>query len=125
MPLQGFLNAFIYLKPFYSRFRDANPDQSMSFVLYQALCNSRTPKKYRPRVANGVTMGVAITDVTLSPTPTPTPDSVNPNQELFDPGSSLFSNEDGGDAIEKSDFLTSTMMTCRKNEEQTPKVVTN
>jgi len=69
LPLQGFLNAFIYFKPAYTRFRAANPNKSMRFVLYQALFNRTAPKtNYHHRNAQHVTHGSAyghkITDIT-------------------------------------------------------------
>jgi len=71
MPLQGFLNAFIYFKPAYTRFRAANPNKSMRFVLYQALFNRTAPKtNYHHRNAQHVTHGSAygynVTDITRS-----------------------------------------------------------
>jgi len=44
VPLQGFFNFFIYIKPLYSRFRAANPNKSMRFVLHQALFNPIVPR---------------------------------------------------------------------------------
>lgn len=44
LPLQGFFNVFIYLKPAYTRFRAANPNQPMHFVLHQALFNPKIPQ---------------------------------------------------------------------------------
>lgn len=44
MPLQGFFNLFIYIKPAYTRFRSANPNKSMYFVLHQALFNPEVPQ---------------------------------------------------------------------------------
>jgi hypothetical protein len=71
LPLQGFLNAFIYFKPAYARFRTANPTKSVRFVLYQTLFNRTAPKSnYRHRNAQHVTHGSLyghnITDITLT-----------------------------------------------------------
>jgi len=44
LPLQGLFNVFIYLKPTYIRFRAANPNKSMYFVLHQALFNPEVPQ---------------------------------------------------------------------------------
>merc|ERR1719401_1537749 len=44
VPLQGFFNFFIYIKPLYTRFRNANPDKSMRFVLHEALYNPNIPQ---------------------------------------------------------------------------------
>jgi len=71
LPLQGFLNAFIYFKPAYTRFRAANPNKSMRFVLHQALFNRTAPKtNYHHRNAQHVTHGSAygnmVTDITLT-----------------------------------------------------------
>jgi len=60
-PLQGFFNFFIYIKPMYTRFRVANRDKSMYFVLHQALFNPDVPQ----------------INSTSEPIPT------NPNQALF------------------------------------------
>lgn len=43
LPLQGFFNFFIYIKPLYTRFRAANPNKSMRFVLKEALFNPNIP----------------------------------------------------------------------------------
>lgn len=44
LPLQGFFNFFIYIKPKYTRFRAANPKKPMHFVLQQALLNPKVPQ---------------------------------------------------------------------------------
>jgi len=44
VPLQGFFNVFVYVRPSYTRFRAANPDKSVLFVLKQALFNPKIPK---------------------------------------------------------------------------------
>ncbi len=44
MPLQGFFNVFIYIRPTYIRFRDANPDDSMLVILKQALFDPNIPR---------------------------------------------------------------------------------
>jgi len=44
LPLQGFFNFFIYIKPKYTRFRAANPEKQMYFVLKQALLNPIVPR---------------------------------------------------------------------------------
>lgn len=44
LPLQGFFNVFIYIKPVYTRFRAANPDKSMYLILQQALFDPNIPK---------------------------------------------------------------------------------
>ena len=44
MPLQGFFNVFIYVRPTYSRFRAANADKSRWNVLKQALFDPNIPK---------------------------------------------------------------------------------
>jgi hypothetical protein len=44
LPLQGFFNVFIYVKPSYSRFRATYPEEPMWFVLYQALFDPNTPR---------------------------------------------------------------------------------
>jgi len=43
LPLQGFFNFFIYTKPMYTRFRAANPNKPMYFVIHQALFNPDVP----------------------------------------------------------------------------------
>jgi len=69
LPLQGFLTAFIYFKPAYTRFRAANPNKPIRFVLHQALFNRTAPRSnYHHRNAQHVTHGSAytprITDIT-------------------------------------------------------------
>merc|ERR1711884_544790 len=54
-PLQGFLNAFIYFKPAYKRFREANPENSAWSALQQALFSQTLPKTFRHRDGQGVT----------------------------------------------------------------------
>jgi len=44
LPLQGFFNVFIYIKPTYTRFRAANPNKPVHFVLHQALFNPDVPQ---------------------------------------------------------------------------------
>lgn len=44
LPLQGFFNFFVYLKPTYTRFRAANPNKPMHFVLHQALFDPEVPQ---------------------------------------------------------------------------------
>jgi len=44
LPLQGFFNVFIYLKPTYTRFRSANPSQSIYFVVHSSLFNPEVPQ---------------------------------------------------------------------------------
>ncbi len=44
MPLQGFFNVFIYVRPTYSRFRAANVDKSRWNVFKQALFDPNIPK---------------------------------------------------------------------------------
>jgi hypothetical protein len=44
LPLQGFFNVFIYVKPSYSRFRATYPEEPMWFVLYQALFDPNIPR---------------------------------------------------------------------------------
>jgi len=82
-PLQGLFNAIIYLKPFYTRFRAANPNKSKWFVLHQAVVNSKAPRKNHRRIANHHTYhsDVLITDITLGEDGV-----VNPNELLFYPG---------------------------------------
>lgn len=70
-PLQGFLSAFIYFKPAYTRFRAANPNKPIRFVLHQALFNRTAPRSnYHRRNGQHVTHGSAyghkITDITLT-----------------------------------------------------------
>ena len=44
MPLQGFFNVFIYVRPAYSRFAAVYPDKSRWFVLKQSLFDPNIPK---------------------------------------------------------------------------------
>lgn len=44
LPLQGFFNVFIYVKPSYDRFRGANPKKSKWFILKKALFEKNIPK---------------------------------------------------------------------------------
>jgi len=44
VPLQGFFNVFIYVRPSYTRFRDANPEKSFWSSLKQALFDPNTPR---------------------------------------------------------------------------------
>ena len=44
MPLQGFFNVFIYIRPTYIRFSDANPDDSILVILKQALFDPNIPR---------------------------------------------------------------------------------
>jgi len=44
LPLQGFFNVYIYLRPMYTRFRAANPDKSICHILQQALFDPNIPK---------------------------------------------------------------------------------
>jgi len=43
-PLQGFFNVFIYLKPTFTRFRSANPNESIYFVVRSSLFNPEVPQ---------------------------------------------------------------------------------
>ena len=43
LPLQGFFNVFIYVKPSFSQFRATYPEEPMWFVLYQALFDPNIP----------------------------------------------------------------------------------
>jgi len=83
LPLTGFFNFFIYIKPAYTRFRAANPTKSMRFVLHQALFNSKTPRLHHRKNANHITYtsDVDITDITLGED-----NDINLNQALFHPG---------------------------------------
>ena len=44
LPLQGFFNVFIYVKPSYDRFREANPQKSKWSILKKALFEPNIPK---------------------------------------------------------------------------------
>ena len=44
LPLQGFFNVFIYVRPSYDRFREQSPEKSKWFILKQALLESNIPK---------------------------------------------------------------------------------
>jgi hypothetical protein len=44
LPLQGFFNFFIFIKPSYTRFRAVNPNKQMRLVLHQALFNPNVPQ---------------------------------------------------------------------------------
>jgi len=44
LPLQGFFNVFIYIRPTYIRFRNANGDRPMLFILKQALFDPKIPR---------------------------------------------------------------------------------
>lgn len=44
LPLQGFFNVFIYVRPSYNRFRAASPDESMLVILKQALFDPNIPR---------------------------------------------------------------------------------
>ena len=81
-PLQGFFNAMIYLKPFYGRFRLANPNKSKWWALKEAIMNAKAPRVYHRRIANHVThrSDILVTDVTLGEDR-----FVNPNELLFYP----------------------------------------
>merc|ERR1719491_308835 len=71
-PLQGLLSAFTYFKPAYTRFRAANPNKPIRFVLHQALFNRTAPRKsnYHHRNGQHVTHGSAyghkITDLSFT-----------------------------------------------------------
>jgi len=52
VPLQGFFNVFIYVRPTYNRFRAKNPDKPMWFVLQRALFDSRIPRTSGMRKAS-------------------------------------------------------------------------
>lgn len=56
LPLQGFFNFFIYVRPSYSRFRQKHPDEPVWFVLKQALYNPDIPRLSTPHDStNGTT----------------------------------------------------------------------
>ena len=44
LPLQGFFNVFIYIRPTYNRFRAAKPDESMFVILRQSLFDPNIPR---------------------------------------------------------------------------------
>ena len=44
LPLQGFFNVFIYVKPSYRRFRDKHPEKPVLFILNRALFDSNIPR---------------------------------------------------------------------------------
>jgi len=44
VPLQGFFNVFIYIRPTYNRFRDAHPEKPLWVVLKQALFDPNIPR---------------------------------------------------------------------------------
>lgn len=44
LPLQGFFNVYVYLRPMYTRFRAVNPDKSICHILQQALFDPKIPK---------------------------------------------------------------------------------
>lgn len=44
MPLQGFFNVFIYVRPTYNRFRAAHPEKSKWLILKQALFDQNIPR---------------------------------------------------------------------------------
>lgn len=44
LPLQGFFNVFVYVRPYYNRFRAQNPDDSMIRILKLALFDSNIPR---------------------------------------------------------------------------------
>lgn len=44
LPLQGFFNVFVYVRPYYNRFRAQNPDDSMITILKLALFDSNIPR---------------------------------------------------------------------------------
>ncbi len=44
LPLQGFFNVFIYIRPTYNRFRAAKPNESMLIILRQALFDPNIPR---------------------------------------------------------------------------------
>jgi hypothetical protein len=44
LPLQGFFNIFIYVKPNYNRFNAAHPEESMWFILKKALFDPNVPR---------------------------------------------------------------------------------
>jgi len=53
LPLQGFFNVFIYVKPSYSRFRNKHPEEPILFVLKHALFNSDIPRLSEPATIVG------------------------------------------------------------------------
>ena len=44
LPLQGFFNVFIYVRPSYKRFRAAQPDKPLPFILKKALFDPNIPR---------------------------------------------------------------------------------
>jgi len=94
LPLQGFFNVFIYLKPNYTRYRAANPNKSIYFVLHQALFNPDVPQV-------NFSCDHWSTNVVIEG------DVGNPNKLLFDPDfrphslSSSQSSDQSSDSIEE------------------------
>jgi len=77
LPLQGFFNFFIYIKPMYTRFRAANPNKSVSFVVHQALFDPNVPQSTISDSQPTSTTGAIISDNNLEE------DTSNPNHALF------------------------------------------
>jgi len=102
-PLQGFINAIIYLKPFYTRFRVANPNKSKWFVLRQAVVNSKAPRTQMShrRIANHHTYhsDVLITDISLGED-----EVMNPNEALFYPGQWHSSSDSSSNDIAEGEY---------------------
>jgi len=70
LPLQGFFNFFIYIKPMYTRFRANNPNKPIFFVLHQALFRPTSPQM---TFSSNHHTSFAIAEE----------DDANPNQALF------------------------------------------
>jgi len=121
LPLLGFFNFFIYIKPAYTRFRAAYPTKSMGFVLHQALFNSKTPRLYRRnRNANHHTYhsDFLVTDITLGED-----NAINLNQALFDPGQ--FSPDDDDDVADGDNGGLSDHPEESKEGEKEPDLASN
>merc|ERR1719393_995807 len=54
LPLQGFSNVFIYVRPSYRRFRSRNPDKPAWFVLKQALFDPNIPRLCATTAASSI-----------------------------------------------------------------------
>jgi hypothetical protein len=58
LPLQGFLNVFIYLRPTYVRFRTASPEESVWFIMKHALFDPKIPRLTSSQPPNASSRGL-------------------------------------------------------------------
>lgn len=62
LPLQGFFNVFIYVRPTYTRFKIAQPEKSMIFILTKALFDPKIPRMSSEVATDGPTRATNLTE---------------------------------------------------------------